>query len=431
MIHHADLNRIRKHRRIDDFYHPDYGYRSLVELGPTILHYFGHPNARPMLSLQLPYGKFKNRKVLFILADGLGYRHFVSQHKSQPFFKLLSERGDVYPITSVFPSTTPAALTTIHTGLTPQEHGLPEWLTYFAEFDRLIETLPFKTREMHERDALIQHGGSSAMLFEGHTIYSQLRDINVQSFMFLYWEYSKSAYSNAVHVGSEVIPYSDGLDLMQKLLETIRAVEGPAYFFVYWTAIDSVGHQFGPNTPEHTAAIRDFNSMVCEELLAKLDKKTAADTVLLLSADHGQSSISGEDIINLNDYSEVEKSLRLNRNGIRILPAGSPHDVFLFLQPDKVMPIANLLKLELVARATVLTTRESLEKKLYGFDNNSTIRFLSRIGDLLILPYAGYHVWYNFPSDAPFNHRGVHGGLSEDEMIIPLCVAPLINLIGE
>jgi hypothetical protein len=63
--------------------------------------------------------------VVLLLLDGLGYREW-RKHEKDGFIGALSRKGHVRPISTVFPSTTAAALTTISTGLTPQEHGLPE-----------------------------------------------------------------------------------------------------------------------------------------------------------------------------------------------------------------------------------------------------------------------------------------------------------------
>src|SRR5207237_9971701 len=100
-----------------------------------------------------------------------------------------------FPITSVFPSTTPAALTTLHTSFTPQEHGLPEWTVYLEEVDTIIESLPFKAIGKGERDSMLTNGGSSEMLYDGPTMYTQLAEAGIPSFVFIYHEYAGSAYS--------------------------------------------------------------------------------------------------------------------------------------------------------------------------------------------------------------------------------------------
>ena len=54
--------------------------------------------------------------VVLFLVDGLGWR-FIERFQDAPFIKRLSRDGIVEKLTSQFPSTTAAHVTTIHTGL--------------------------------------------------------------------------------------------------------------------------------------------------------------------------------------------------------------------------------------------------------------------------------------------------------------------------
>lgn len=431
MIHHGLLNQIRKRRRWDDFIHPDYGSLSIAEIGPTIWKIFGIESERHTLAIdELSQGIAKDKKVLMFLIDGLAYRHFIKAHKNLEFFKRLAVKGNTYPITSVFPSTTPAALTTIHTGLTPQEHGLPEWTVYFEEFDSIIETLPFKTWGMKQPDGLLSEGGASHMLYGGETVYEKLQKNGVKSYMFIYHAYAHSVYSDSVHRGSILVPFVDGLDLMNQLREKIVSEPGPAYFFVYWGYIDSYAHEYGPDSPEHVSKIHEFSELVTHEFLDKLKPEEVEDVLFMMTADHGHSNIKGEEIINLNQYPEIDKNLAKSVNGKRILPTGSPHDVFLFIEDDKRDEVISFLRNELSGQAAVLKIEEAIELGLFGL-NKPTATFLRRIGNTIILPYNHYHVWYEFFPDMPYNFLGIHGGLSEEEMIVPLTLAKLKALVGE
>lgn len=85
------------------------------------------------------------KKVIMILIDGLGYEMFLDSYRNSEFFSRFVEDGMVTPLTSGFPSTTTASITTVNTGLTPQEHALPEWTLYFREIDKIIKPMPMVT----------------------------------------------------------------------------------------------------------------------------------------------------------------------------------------------------------------------------------------------------------------------------------------------
>lgn len=417
MIHIEKLDEIKKEKTRGNFIYPNYGRYSIAEIVPSLLRRFGVISHR----LGFPEGtmvprKSSDEKVLMFMADGLGFDHF-TEHQELDFFHKLSSRGQVYPITSVFPSTTPAALTTIHTGLTPQEHGLPEWTVYFEEVDKIIQTLPFTYEPWHKRDSVMDIGGIPEMLYEGDTIYERLRVAGIQSYFFNYYEYIEGAYTRMTSKGAHMIGYHNGTDLFNKLKETIEATPGPAYFFVYWPEIDKVEHFFGPKSPEHIKQLQDFSFLV-SRFFENLDLDRCGETLVLLTADHGQTDIAGERIIYLNQYLPVQESYSRSSKGNVILPSGSPHDVFLAISPDKLAETKSFLSQELSGRALVLTIDEALHQGIFGL-NDPSVKFLRRVGNLLILPYEGSHVWYKFKADDGYSLRGMHGGLSEKEMLVP------------
>lgn len=216
---------------------------------------------------------------------------------------------------------------------------------------------------------------------------------------------------------------------MEKLREKLLAEKGPAYFFVYWSSVDEVEHSFGPNSKEHVSELKSFSNLVVKRLLDTLKPSQVEDTLFLLSSDHGQVSIKGEDIIFLNSYLELaEKYARMDNKEI-IPPTGAPHDVFLFIQPQHEKAVLGLLRKELDGKAKVLTTKQAREKGLFGLGETNP-KFLKRIGNILILPMKNRHVWYDHFPGQVYPLKGVHGGLSPEEMTVPFAVCDFAELVS-
>src|SRR3989344_3731900 len=315
-----------------DFIHPLYGRYSVAEIGPTILRLFGLKTKRsglPFLKDQI--GQY--RQVILVLADGFGYNHFQQYRKIFPFLKQLAAASKVYPLSTVFPSTTGAALTAVHTGLSPQEHGIPEWTVYFEELDAVIETLPFRPVKTDGLDTMLKAGGKPQMLFSGRTLYQQLKAGGVNSFVFTPQAFAHSVYSRLTQRGSQLVTFRTARELCQKLRATLKRTKGRAYFFVYWTEIDSAEHRFGPGSPEHKKALGQFFSTLQKELVKKIDVKVFSDTLLILSSDHGQVKVNPKKTIYLNHYPQILNHLAKTKSGQLIPPTGSPRDVFLHVQP--------------------------------------------------------------------------------------------------
>jgi len=429
MFHPEILEIIKKEKLQDSLLYPFYNQYSIAEVVPTILNIFGIQTERS----SFPYTMWKEKatecnKVITFVVDGFGYNHFNTYFEKLSFFNILQNRGEVYPITSVFPSTTPAALTTLHIALTPVEHGLPEWTVYFEEFDEIIEPLPFRIQKTEEREGLLKIGGKPEVLFEGKTIYSTLGEQNIKSYYFIYEDYYPTSYSSLTSKGSEVITFSNGEELMKKLVQKIEEETQPSYFFVYWSFIDSSEHIFGPESVEHTHQLAYFSDLLDKNFLKKINHEKVKDTLFLLTADHGQARIRGEDILYLGKYAYLNSNYQKGRKKQSILPTGAPHDVFLFIYPPKLQETITLLKKDLEGKALVLTVEEAIKKGLFG-SNRPSEKFLKRIGNLLILPYKDTHIWYeHFPPET-FKQLGTHGGLSEEEMVVPFAIARLEDLV--
>jgi predicted AlkP superfamily pyrophosphatase or phosphodiesterase len=363
-------------------------------------------------------------KVIVLLIDGFGWHQWLQYSERYDFFNRVTARGVVAPITTVFPSTTAAALTTIHSGMTPQEHGLPEWWVYFDELDTIAASLPFSPLGARGRDRLLEAGVKPSLLFRGKTVYQVLANAQIPSFTLIRDLYAHSAYSSVAHKGSVTVPFINASDLLVNLRQKLVEVSGPAYFFVYWDAVDAIAHTYGPHTDQYHAELAGFAYVLQRELIANLPTHVAHDTLLLVTADHGHINVAPRQTLYLNRYPRLTRSLDLSRAGRRILPWGSPRDVFLRVQEDRLDETAVWLTRRLAGKATVMTSAEALQRQLFGIGKIHQ-RFKPRVGNLLILPTDDHLIWYEHLKGKKFRLRGMHGGLRPDEMLIPFAVATL------
>ncbi len=429
MIHHELLEHIKQEKQRGSFIYPFYERYSLAEFPHTVLSIFGIPQTREKLHIAFPSRHVNGiEKVVVLFVDGLSYKHFLDAERQLPLFKRLSEKGEVFPLTTVYPSTTAAALTTVHTGLTPQEHGLPEWLVYFEELNQAIFTLPFMPLSAEEPNSLLSQGGRPEMLYEGTTIYETLAKSGVKPFIFLSEEYAQGAYTKASQRGAEIVPCRPHIDVMQKLKEKLSEKTGPAYYFVYWPDIDTAGHVYSPESEEYRSEISLFSHLFLAEFLEKVDKEVAEKTLLLLTSDHGQVPMQPNRITYLNKNTNIMRSLQEGKSGNVIPPTGSPRDVFLFVKPLEVQKTMEELRKLINGNGEVISTRQAINRGLFGIGRVSE-RFQKRIGNVHIMPEPGSEVWYEHRPGERFSLLGHHGGLSEEEMIIPFAISRLSALL--
>ena len=118
-------------------YRPNFS-RSIVNVSATLAEFLGCPNEKPTLP-ELRAALEKGwRNVVFVIADGLGM-HPIEQNLPQTSFL---RRHLSAELTSVFPSTTTCATTSLLSNLYPMEHGWFGWSLYFEALGRSVDLFP-------------------------------------------------------------------------------------------------------------------------------------------------------------------------------------------------------------------------------------------------------------------------------------------------
>ena len=421
-------NLIRKQKRKGGFLYPFYERYCFSNIPSTILKLFDIEIGRPSLPSELYKDKAEDSdKILLFLVDGLGYSQWLRSSEDREFFDIFSQKGRVLPITTVFPSTTAAALTTMSSGLTPQEHGLHEWVVYFREIDMIVNTLPFSALGEEGQDKLLEVGVDPRILYSGETVYQTLKKAGVKSFTYINTRYADSCYSRIASKGSTTIPFLGYSDMAVNLRKSLEQEKGPAYFFVYLGHLDSIEHKYGPDSDQCFAELSLLSFILKGELLKKVDRQTAGETAVLITSDHGQLGVSPRETVYLNRYRKLVSSFQKGRKGRPILPTGSPRDVFLHIEPSELGEIYDYLGKKLGKIAKIMKTDEAIEAGLFGTGKPKK-EFYDRVGDLLVLPYGNNTVWYEHLKGKRFDSLGHHGGLSEAEMLVPLGIARLSEL---
>ena len=428
MLHEECGDSIRQQSSDGNFLYPSYAKNCISNIPGTVLDLFEVKNERSKLPIEVDMGNDDgaNKVVLFVL-DGFGYNKFLRYYKDHKFLADLAEKGDVVPLTSVFPSQTTNALTTLNTGLTPQEHGLFEYYLYLKEVDRIVSTLSFEPLGSKRRNTLIEKGFSPKLLFNGNTIQNTLREAGVKTFVHIYTGYAYSPYATVLFDGNTIVPNLKSSDLIVNLRKNLEKEKGPAYFFVHLSNLDTIAHEYGPDSYEYGAELSAISYLLNKELVKKIDSKTAKETLLLVTSDHGGVNIVPQNTTYLNEFPQVVKNLQIGKGGKRVLPTGSARDVFLHVKEDKLTETKDLLAQKIGGKAKIVETKEAIKNGLFGLGDVGG-EFFDRAGNLMILPYRNETVWFEHFKDRRLNLLGHHGGLNEEEMLVPLAITRLSNL---
>ena len=274
---------------------PDYHGGSIVNLMGTIAAACGGASPYAPLRGLDPAQLAAQRNLVLLHVDGLGYNWLTRNWPDSVFCRHLQQR-----ITSVFPSTTATAITTVMTGLAPQQHGLTGWHMYFRELGTVAAVLPFRTRATDE--PLARLGADPAVLFDHAPIYDglQVPAHLVAPRSIIGTEFNLAHCGRAARHGYTRLP-----ELFGNIARVLSADTGRKFVYAYFSELDALAHAFGVASPQVGAEFARLD-IACRNFLARI---AGSDTTLIVIADHGFVDSPPECLIELDHHPELAAML--------------------------------------------------------------------------------------------------------------------------
>src|SRR4051812_14501780 len=348
-------------------------------------------------------------RVVLVLLDAFGWRFFARHADRHPLLRRFLADGTVAKLTSQFPSTTTAHVTTLHTGRPVAEHGLYEWNLYEPAVDALVTPLMFAFAGDGRRNTLRVVRADPRTMYPGDTLYRRLADAGVRCLAFQPASFAPSTYDGVLLDGAEAHPYRDVGAAFSGLADALGTARDPVYAYVYIDAVDAIGHQHGPSS-----AAFDAEATRCLDAIERALPTLPAGTLVLLAADHGQVDVDPARTRFVNElWPGLRAHLRHDRRGRPLAPAGSARDLFLHTMPGARDHVIATLRGLLADRARVYATDELVAEGLFAAPPGPRLR--ERLGDVCVLPAPGETVWWRERGRFDMRFRGHHGGLTPDE----------------
>ncbi|MEW8659379.1 MAG: alkaline phosphatase family protein [Candidatus Thiodiazotropha endolucinida] len=379
---------------------PDYNGGSIVNLMASLQRAMGGDrHSYPPLDLlaSLPLGSY--RKILLWVVDGLGVNYLRAHPEAETLNSHLKGA-----ITSVFPPTTATAVTTFLTGDAPQQHGLTGWHVYFRELGAVLAVLPGRPRY---GGVTLGEAGIDTGILLGHTPF--IDKIAYDSVM-LSPAYIADSDFNRAHLGrARLVRHRNLSELTDQITELLR--EGnERYLYAYWSELDSIGHQSGIWSEEAERHLLEID----QAFSYLLEQCRGTDSLIIICADHGQIDTQPTDRISLNDHPELLKMLNLPL-------CGEPRAAYCYLRPGCEKAFDDYAKSEFAEKVIAYPSSELLDKNWFGLGTAHT-QLPWRIGDRLLLMQANYTIKDWLAQEKRYELVGAHGGVSKDEMEIPLII---------
>jgi len=348
-------------------------------------------------------------RVVLVLLDAFGWRFFERHADRHPLLRRMLADGTVAKLTTQFPSTTAAHVTTLHTGQPVVEHGVYEWNIYEPSVDALITPLMFSFAGDGDRDTLCHAGADPRALYPTATLYRRLATGGVRCLAFHPASFAPSTYDGVLLDGAVLHPYETLTGAFDTLVSTLVAGDAPTYAYVYIDTVDATGHQHGPSSEAF-----DAEAVRCLDAIDAALRSLPSGTLLLLAADHGQVDVDPARTWFVNElWPEIGAHLRRDGRGRPLAPAGSARDLFLHTAPGAHGHVVDRLRTLLGENADVHATTDLVAEGLFA--GSPAPRLQARIGDVCVLPADGETVWWRERGRFGMRFRGHHGGLTPAE----------------
>ncbi|MDW8293492.1 MAG: alkaline phosphatase family protein [Anaerolineae bacterium] len=419
MLNERALHAVASARQQNGDVHPLYASYCFRNL-PSLIRFVLLGDTQPAMPLDV-LGELPQRHqiVLTILFDALGWQHIEPRLAAHPLLQRALREGVISKLTAMFPSTTTAHLIGFFSDLPPAQSGFYEWFQYEPQLNRIITPLYFSYAGDRERGTLGKNGVQPESIYPQQSFLQPLHAGGVSNYLVQPAWYAQGPVTALLKPVATLVGYrtlADGLAQAARLIAKHRAEGTPAFIWLYADGVDDVAHNYGPSADSTQAEVEAALAQVEHVLMPRI---RGSGALVLLTADHGQIDANPKRTYYLNQLvPDFESYLLRGSDGRPLAPAGSPRDLFLHVKPDLLEAARDRFAEALGNAARVLPTRILIEAGLFGPE--PTTVFLERVGNLVVLPAPGETV-YIFEKDRfEQKYYGHHGGLSPQEMEIPL-----------
>ena len=266
---------------------PDYNHSILGTISSILKYYNVETEHKSSEKLDEILNKKEYKNVIFLVLDGLG-EHILNKISKDGILS----KHKIDCVTSVYPSTTTAALTTYYAGRPPYETGWIGWSQYFKEYGRSIDM--FSHNESYMREPLkkpLIDVFKTVINYE--PIYERIEKAssNVKAYE-IQPDYAERRSKRSLK--------ANNVDELIMNINDLCKIPERKFILAYSDNPDGLLHKYGTESEEVRNFVKETESKI-EEMVKNFDD----DTILIISADHGHKNI--EKAYTILDYPEIRR----------------------------------------------------------------------------------------------------------------------------
>ena len=251
---------------------------SILNVSATLSEFLGNKNDITKIKIIKDKLKCGYKNVVFMCLDGMGI-YPLSQNLAQNSFLRSNIKKT---ITSVFPSTTTNATSTLCSATYPMQHGMFGWSLYLDELERCVDVYlctdsitgeKVDKEFVKKRFAFDYYFDTCSNGYETSAVFPTY--VNHQK--------NNNAYQST--------------DEMFNIVKQILNRDGKQFVYCYCGEPDATMHEFGVTSEQTKRVLQDFDEKI------KDLSQAHSNTLFIITCDHGH--------INITDYIELYKDKNL------------------------------------------------------------------------------------------------------------------------
>jgi predicted AlkP superfamily pyrophosphatase or phosphodiesterase len=320
-------------------------------------------------------------QTVVLVLDGLGWEQLQDRLALAPTLASMDGR----PITTVAPSTTATALTSIATGLTPGEHGLVGY-----RFDVGGDIM----------NVLRWHGESKDLrrAFPPTQMQPFVPFLGASPPVISKTDLQNSGFTDAHLRGTKMAGWRCASAISVEIAHQLAA--GERFVYAYYDGIDKTAHERG------FGEFYDAELVSADRLVGDVLAAMPTDSALIIIADHGQVDV-GKNVV--KPPSELLGLVRVQ--------SGEGRFRWFHARSGARRELLEACAAEFGDLAWVVTREQVLDEGWFGPAVSAPVA--SRLGDVAVV--AREPVTFFDPADSgPFELVCRHGSLTSAEMLVPL-----------
>jgi predicted AlkP superfamily pyrophosphatase or phosphodiesterase len=324
----------------------------------------------------------KEQTVVLISIDGLRW-DYVDKHGAPNLKKMATNGVTAKKLIPVYPTKTFPNHISIITGLLPVNHGIVD--NNFC--DKARKNMCYSMGKAQ----------ADSTWLKGIPLWNLAKMQGLKSATY-FWPESDALFNGMLpDYYFHYSKYSDYQGRVDQIIQWLSLPEAqrPRFVAGYFSLVDSMGHEFGPDAIQTRDAVKQIESLIGQlhQRLSQLDQ----DINLVIVSDHGMANVDPQQSILINELPKDENFLVKN-SGSRLLIYTKPN-----AKNPNIAEYKTRLQKAAKGRYTVLTDTQLAD---YHYDKGT------RVGDIVVQTTAPAV----FTKNKPATYLGTHGYAYTDDM---------------